>query len=203
MNVINAVQNFFVKGTMVKELNSTLIVLIPKIQNPTSVNHYRPISLCNVVYKAITKILVNKMRPILHSIISPCQLAFVPRRWIKKNQVIVKELMHSFKTRKVKGGFVAIKVDFQKAYDWINWGFLMTVLSHLGFSPTFVNWIFQCVSSVSSSILVNGGRTEAFKPSRGLCQGDPLSPYLFILCQDVLSRLIDQQFNLGTYRELE
>ena len=73
----------------------------------------------------------------------------------------------------------------------------MTVLSHLDFSPTFVNWIFQCVSIVSSSILVNGGRTESFKPLRGLCQGDPLSPYLFILCQDVLSRLIDQQFSLG------
>ena len=120
MNVINAVQNFCVERTMFKELNSKLIVLIPKIQNPTSVNHYRPISLCNVVYKAITKILVNKLRPILDSFISPCQSAFVLGRWIRENQVIVKELMHSFKTRKVKGGFVSIKVDLQKAYDQIN-----------------------------------------------------------------------------------
>uniref|UniRef100_A0A2N9G2U3 CCHC-type domain-containing protein n=1 Tax=Fagus sylvatica TaxID=28930 RepID=A0A2N9G2U3_FAGSY len=139
-NVINAVQDFFVEWTMLKELNSTFIVLIPNTQNPTSVNHYRPISLCNVMYKAITKIL---------------------------------------------GGFVAIKVDLQKAYDRINWGFLKPVLSQLGFSPTFVNWILQCVSTVSTSVLVNGGRNESFNPSRGLHQGDPLSPYLFILCQKI------------------
>ena len=172
---------------MLKELNSTFIVLIPNTQNPTPVNHYRPISLCNVMYKAITKILVNKLRPVLDNIISPCQSTFVPGKWIGENQIIVKELMHNFKTRKVKGGFVAIKVNLQKAYDRINWGFLELVLSQLGFSPTFVNWILQCVSTVSTSVLVNGGRTESFNPSRGLCQGDPLSPYLFILCQKVLS----------------
>ncbi len=91
---------------------------------------------------------------------------------------------------------MAIKVDLQKAYDRINWGFLKPVLSQLGFSPTFVNWILQCVSTVSTSVLVNGGRNESFNPSRGLHQGDPLSPYLFILCQKVLSQLIDQQFSL-------
>jgi hypothetical protein len=172
-------------------------VLIPKIQNLTSVNHYRPISLCNVVYKAISKILVAKMRPLLDRIISPCKSAFVPGRWIGENQVIVKELMHSFKTRKVKDGFVAFKVDLQKAYDRINWGFLKTVLTQLGFSPVFINWILQCVTTVSSSVIVNGGKTKQFIPTRGLRQGDPLSPYLFILCQEMLSRLVDQQFNLG------
>ena len=184
-------------GKLLKELNNTHIVLIPKIHNTTSVNHFRPISLCNVVYKAITKILVAKLRTVLDRIISPCQLAFIPGRWIGENQVITKELMHSFKTRKVKGGFVAMKVDLQKAYDRINWSFLKTVLSQLGFPHLFVEWIMQCVTTVSSSILVNGGKTEQFHPSRELRQGDPLSSYLFIICQEVLSRLIEKKLALG------
>jgi hypothetical protein len=196
-SVIKAIKDFFIEGKMHAELNNTLIVLIPKIPNPSSVNHYRPISLCNMVYKAISKLLVTKLRPMLDTIITPCQFAFVPGRWIGENQVIVKELLHNFKTRKVKEGFVAVKVDLQKAYDRINWGFLKTVILQLGFAPTFINWILQCVTTVSSSVLVNGGKTEKFSPSRGLRQGDPLSPYLFILCQEVLSRLIEQQFRLG------
>ena len=118
--VTKVVKCFIVNGKLLKELNNTHIVLIPKIHNPTSVNHFKPISLCNIVYKAITKILVAKLRTVLDIIISPCQSAFVPGRWIGENQVITKELMHSFKTSKVKGGFVAMKVDLQKAYDRIN-----------------------------------------------------------------------------------
>jgi hypothetical protein len=198
-SVVSAIQNFFTGGKLLKDLNSTHIVLIPKIPNPTSVNHYRPISLCNVVYKAITKLIVEKLRPLLDKIISPCQSAFVPGRWIGENQVVVKELMHSFKTQKVKGGFVAIKVDLQKAYDRINWNFLRSVLIQLGFPSIFIDWIMECVTTVSSSVLVNGGKTKHFWPTRGLRQGDPLSPYLFILCQEVLSRLIERNFAKGNF----
>ena len=111
--------------------------------------------------------------------------------------MLVKELMHSFNTRRVKEGFIAVKVDLQKAYDRANWGFLKAVFIKFGFSVTFVNWILQCVSTESSSVLINGGKTECFSPSRGLRQGDPISPYLFIICQEILSRLIERQFTLG------
>uniref|UniRef100_A0A2N9HGL8 Reverse transcriptase domain-containing protein n=1 Tax=Fagus sylvatica TaxID=28930 RepID=A0A2N9HGL8_FAGSY len=196
-NVIDTVQDFFKHGRLTQELNSTFIVLIPKVPNPTSTSHYRPISLCNVVYKAISKILVAKLRPLLDKLISPAQSAFIPGRWIAENQVIVKELIHSFKTRKVKEGFVAIKIDLQKAYDRLNWGFLKAVLLQFGFSADFVKWIMLCVTSVSSSLLINGGKTKTFFPTRGLRQGDPLSPYLFILCQEVLSRMFERQHAVG------
>uniref|UniRef100_A0A2N9EZP9 Reverse transcriptase domain-containing protein n=1 Tax=Fagus sylvatica TaxID=28930 RepID=A0A2N9EZP9_FAGSY len=136
-------------------------------------------------------------RVVLPNLISPAQSAFIPGRWITENQLIVQEILHSFKKRKVKGDFVALKLDLQKAYDRVNWVFLFTVLKKFGFSPQFIGWIMECISTVSFSVLVNGGKTKHFLPSWGLRQGDPLSPYLFILCQEVLSRLIDRQFVNG------
>lgn len=179
--VIRAVTSFFENGRMSNEANSSLIILIPKTPNPSSVNNLQPISLCNVVYKIISKLLLAKLRPLLHKIIYPYQSAFIPGRWIAENQVVVHELLHSFKVRKVKSGFMAVKIDLQKAYDIINWRFIQTVLSNLGFNDTFVSWVVACISSVSFEVLVNGGKSDKFKPSRGLRQGDPLSPYLFIL----------------------
>ena len=129
-DVIKAVNSFFRIKSMPREVNNSLIVLIPKISNPTSVQHFRPISLGNVVYKIISKLLVAKLRPHLDKIISPTQSAFIPNRWIAENQVIVQEMFRSFKTRKTK-------LDLQKAYDRVSWDFIHTVLLHLGFNEAF------------------------------------------------------------------
>lgn len=174
---------------MPKDVNSSLIVLIPKTQ---SFNNFRPISLCNVVYKIISKLLVSKLRPLLHNLISLYQSAFSPGRWIVENQVIVQELLHSFKTRKVKSGLMAIMLDLQKAYDRVNWSFLKVVLTRFGFIDTFINWIMTCISTVSFEVLVNGGKSEQYKLGRGLRQGDPLFLYLFIIGQEVLLRMLER-----------
>ena len=100
------------------------------------------------------------LKIILHKIISPCQSAFIPGRWIAENQVVVHELLHSFKVRKVKSGFMALKLDLQKAYDRFNWKFIQVVLSNLGFNHTFIKWILTCISSISFEVLVNGGKSD-------------------------------------------
>ena len=199
--VIAAVRNFFIHGQLLGELNQTFIVLIPKIINPSSISHFRPISLCNVVYKSIAKILVNRLRPLLHKLISPQQSAFVPNRWIAENAIVVQELIHTFKKkRNLKVGMVGIKVDLQKAYDRVDWNFLMTILKCFGFCEKFSSWIFKCIAFVSYTLLINGSKSKSFHPSRGLRQGDPLSPYLFIICQEVLSRLIDREMHNGAIK---
>ena len=198
---MNAVLSFFTDGCLPREANSSLIVLIPKTTNPTSMNNFRPISLCNVVYKVISKLLIAKLRPLLHKIIFPCQSAFIPSRWIAENQVIVHKLLHNFKTRKVKSGFMAIKLNLHKAYYRFNWNFIHAILKNLGFNSIFISWILTCITSVSFEVLVNGGKSDCFNPSKGLSQGDPLSPYLFILGQEVLSRMLDIELSTGNISE--
>ena len=110
-SVIRAVRNFFILGKMIKEFNYSYIVLIPKILNPSSINHYRPISLCNTIYKVISKLLVDRLRAVIPNLVSLAQSAFIQDRWITENQLIIQEILHSFKKRKVKGGFVAMKLD--------------------------------------------------------------------------------------------
>ena len=110
-DVVKAVTTFLILGSMPKKVNNSLIVLIPKISNPTTVNHFKLIKLCNVVYKIILKLLVEKLRPLLDKIISPTQSAFILNKWIAENQIIVQEMLHSFKTRRTKLGLMAIKLD--------------------------------------------------------------------------------------------
>lgn len=157
-------------------------------------------SLCNVVYRIISKILVAKLKPLLHKLISPCQSTFLQRKWIAENQVLVQEMMHNFKTRKIKAGLMAIKQDLQKAYDKFNQEFLKTELARFDFSNVFMGWIMACISSMHFEVLVNGGKLEQFKPSRGLQQGDPLS-YQFILGQEVLSRMIEHDTTIKGVKE--
>jgi len=124
---------------MPKGVNSSLIVLIPKIANPSITHHFGPISLCNVVYKVISKLLVAKLRPHLDKIISLVQSVFIPNKWIAKNQVIIQETFHNIKTSKTKPRLMAIKLDLQKGYDRVSWKFIHAVLLHLEFNEVFSN----------------------------------------------------------------
>ena len=111
------VSAFFHNGHLLKEINRTFITLIPKLEGLEASHHYRPISLCNVSYKIISKILVNRVKPLLNKIISPLQGAFAPGRLINDNIMLAHEIMHSFKKKKGKTGYMAVKLDMENVYD--------------------------------------------------------------------------------------
>ncbi|GKA66743.1 putative RNA-directed DNA polymerase, partial [Tanacetum coccineum] len=191
-DITRAVQEFFQNGTLLKELNHTIIALIPKVNTPNRINDYRPISCCNVLFKCISKIISNRIKGSLNDLISPNQSAFVPGRRISDNILLTQELMHNYHLDR-GAPRCAFKVDIQKAYDTVDWDFLKLTLGAFGFHPRMVAWIMECVTSTSFSICINGSLHGYFKGKRCLRQGDPLSPYLFTLIMEVLTLMLHRR----------
>ena len=202
-SVCEEVKVVFKDGLVPDQLNDTLVTLIPKCKNPESLNNYRLISLCNSVYKIVSKILVERIRPYLNKLVSPFQTTFVPGRKGLDNILVAQELFYALDKKKGKEGYMAIKVDLEKAYDRMEWCFLHKVLQAYHFPQNFIRVIMSCVTSTTVSILFNGGKLEAFNPSQVLRQRDPLSPYLFILCMEYLGHLIEKKCMEGVWKPLK
>ena len=168
-DITNAVLVALNLGIILESINTTFISLIPKIQNPKKVSDFRPISLCNVFYKLISKVLVNRLKLVLPYVVSDSQSAFLSGRLITDNVLVAFETLHYLK-RKTQGklGFMALKLDMSKAYDRVEWVFLEKVMRHLGFGGKMVATIMSCIRSVFYSVLLNGTPVGNIKPSRGL-----------------------------------
>jgi hypothetical protein len=186
-----AVLNTLNSGILPHYLNMTHIALIPKVKNPSNVTEFRPISLCNVLYKLISKVLANRLKKILPHIISQTQSAFIPGRLISDNILAAYETLHTMHSRmKGKKGFMAVKLDMSKAYDMVEWKFLEKVMRRMGFAPRWIHLIMMCVTTVKYAVVVNGNPSGCILPTRGLRQGDPISPYIFLICAEVLSSMV-------------
>ncbi|KAK5776842.1 hypothetical protein PVK06_044807 [Gossypium arboreum] len=193
------VKSIFAGKSIDAELNNSLIVLLPKIQNPECFAQFRPISLYSVLYKLVTKIIANHFKVVFPKLIAPEQTDFIAGRNITDNFVIAQEVVHSMKSKQKNRKWMAIKVDLEKAYDRVRWDFIDSSLQAAGIPIFLRNVIMSAISTSTMQVLWNGIPTSKFRPAKGVRQGCPLSPYLFILCMEWLSHNIHAAIGAGNW----
>ena len=193
-----AVQSVFRLGFLPKGVNSTILALVPKKNDATEMRDYRPIACCNVLYKVVSKILANRLKLLLPRIIAENQSAFVQGRLLMENVLLASELVKGYHKESVSPR-CAMKIDISKAFDSVQWQFIINGLLAMGFPERFIHWIKLCITTPSFSVQVQGELAGYFQSSRGLRQGCSLSPYLFVLCMNVMSLKMDKAMREGKF----
>ncbi|KAL2532785.1 Reverse transcriptase domain-containing protein [Abeliophyllum distichum] len=175
-DVCGVVEEFFSSSSLLKKINHSVVVLVPKSTHAPSVGDYRPISCCNVIYKIISKLLASRLVPVMDTLVNKVQYAFIQGRCMAKNIHLAQELLRHYNRKRISPRCM-VNIDLGKAYDSVHWDFLRSVLQGMNFPPVFVNWIMQCVTTTAYSIAINGNLYGFFKGKKGLRQGDPLSHF--------------------------
>lgn len=201
--VYSFVRNALREGDVPEEAAMATLVLIPKEPTPSSIRGFRPLSLCNVSCKLVSKVIVNRLKAVMEGLISPCQASFVPGRQGLDNVIICQEFVHSLRFMKAKKGAAIIKVDLEKACDRLEWAFIQETLQDVGIPSKLIDVIMQLLNRGTCKLLWNGEETDVIKPSRGLRQGDPLSPYLFVLCLERLGHWLGKRVEDGSLRPVK
>lgn len=181
-----ATVEFFNGFHIPRSLGATSLILLRKNPSLASLDNFCPISLCNVIHKILSKLLLNRLKPHLHSIISPEQVGFIEGRDIQSNISLARELVQSINKKKY-GGNLMIKIDMSKAYDRLSRGFIIRALRWYGFSHKFCNLVYYSISNCWYYVMWGGKSFGFFKSNRGVRQGDPISSSLFILAMNVFT----------------
>ncbi|GAU46317.1 hypothetical protein TSUD_243380, partial [Trifolium subterraneum] len=182
VDLLNFFAEFHRNGVLTKGINSTFIALIPKVECPLKVSEFRPIALVSSIYKILAKFLANRLRNVIENVMGESQTTFIKDRQILDGILIANEVVDD--ARRGKKDLLLFKVDFEKAYDSVDWGYLDEVMLKMNFPNLWRGWIMECVTTATASVLVNGSPTDEFKFERGLRQGDPISPFLFLLAAE-------------------
>ncbi|XP_071685671.1 uncharacterized protein [Rutidosis leptorrhynchoides] len=197
-DLINALNWFWDKCDISNGCNASFVTLVPKKIDPMGLNDFRPIILIGCYYKILAKILSIRIRNVLPGLIDKEQSAFLKGRYILDGALIVNESIDFLKRNKRKS--LMFKVDFEKAFDSLSWDFLLEIMKRMGFGDRWRKWILACLQSASISILVNGSPTNEFRIERGVRQGDPISPFLFIIAAEGLNLLTKRAIECGLYK---
>ena len=176
------------QNVVLQILNATFLVLILNKGGASDVNNFKPINLVGSLHKILAKVLTNRLKRVIGKVVSNNQNALVRARQILDATLAPNEAINSRK-RSSNAGLVC-KLNIEKAYDHVNWKFLLSVLEKMEFGPKWRQWILFCIYTVRMVVLVNGSPTNFFSTPRGPRQGDPFSPYLFVLIMEAFSGLI-------------
>ncbi|XP_022002156.1 uncharacterized protein LOC110899580 [Helianthus annuus] len=192
---------FYKEGRLNVGCNSSFITLVPKIKDPVDLNNYRPINLVGVISKVVSKILANRLKTVIGKVVSNSQSAFIKGKYILDGPLIVNEIIAWCKRNKKK--MFLLKIDFEKAYDNVNWHFVIDIMLQIGFPDLWCKWLWGILSSARSSVLVNGSPTFEFKCEKGMRQCDPISPFIFLLVMEALSCLMDKALEEGIFQGIK
>ena len=192
-DIFNFVLESSCQETIAEELNVSKIALLPKSEDRLRIQNYRPISLLNTLYKVVAKVYANRMKPLLHHWILPTQTGFVPNRCILDNVFLAFEAIEW--TLENKQNLSMLLLDFEKAYDRVNWTFLRRTMETMGFQHKWINQVMSLNLNASAAVIVNGEQSKTFQLRRFVRQGCPLAPYLFLLTVDVLGQMLQHPEN--------
>jgi hypothetical protein len=194
--LVLSIVNGFALGTVdVAGLNYGILSLIPKVVGADSIKQYRPIALINVIFKIVAKVYASRLSPVAHMIVSQTQTTFIKGRFIRDGALALHEILHELTSKNLLA--IVLKLDFEKAYDRVNWDFLKEVLLRKGFNGAYMHIVLQLVNGGQTAISINGEIGPFFRNKRGVRQDDPISPLLFNLVADALDEMLTRARDTG------